>query len=211
MARGLASLLKKIASEIVGLCNSDDELLSNLERTQPDLILFGRGLPSSPLVLAAAFESAPEARGMAIRDRITAEEVLILAAQGVIGILHADAGIAKYRACISSVLEDCQWIDPDFLAKLLNSSEKRASDLTSREMEVIDLVRRGWRNKQIARGLGITEGTVKMHLHHIFTKLNYATRTELALAAAHDGLRARTQGLIDSRLKDITVIDGAFR
>jgi two-component system nitrate/nitrite response regulator NarL len=193
MARGIASLLTKAECKLVGFGSGEDELLLILESVQPDLVLFGRGLPSSSGVLSRVFEAAPKARGVAIRERIEAAEVLALAAHGIIGILHEHAGLAKYRACIGSVVENCQWIDPEFLPALLRPGEKKVSDLTCREVEVIDMVQRGWRNKQIARGLGITEGTVKMHLHHIFTKMRLATRTELALAAAQVSLTTSRQ------------------
>jgi DNA-binding NarL/FixJ family response regulator len=55
--------------------------------------------------------------------------------------------------------------------------------LTGREMEVIRLVARGLRNKQIAKLLLITEGTVKIHLHNIYVKLQVDSRLTLGLYA----------------------------
>jgi two-component system, NarL family, nitrate/nitrite response regulator NarL len=183
MALGIASCARTAACEITDFCRTEDELLSIMDDVQPDLIIFGRGLPSSSALVSKLSEAAPIIRGIAIRESIEAPEVFSLAAQGVIGILHQDAGISKYRACIASVLQNCQWIDPEFFPTLLHSPEKQASDLTSREVQIIHMVQQGCRNKQIAYGLGISEGTVKMHLHHIFAKLRLQTRTELALRA----------------------------
>jgi DNA-binding NarL/FixJ family response regulator len=53
----------------------------------------------------------------------------------------------------------------------------------SRERELIELVRQGLRNRDIAAELGVTEGTVKVYLHAIFDKLHVENRTELALRA----------------------------
>lgn len=53
--------------------------------------------------------------------------------------------------------------------------------LTKREREVMALVAKGQRNRQIAERLTITEGTVEVHLHNIFQKLDCSTRTEAAL------------------------------
>ncbi len=53
--------------------------------------------------------------------------------------------------------------------------------LTNRECEVLDLLAKGMRNRQIAELLVITEGTVEVHLHNIFQKLDVSTRTEAAL------------------------------
>jgi two-component system nitrate/nitrite response regulator NarL len=55
--------------------------------------------------------------------------------------------------------------------------------LTERERQIIRLVSEGLSNKQIARRLNLTEGTVKVHLHNIFQKLQVTSRT--ALAAHH--------------------------
>ena len=54
--------------------------------------------------------------------------------------------------------------------------------LTKREREVLALVAQGKRNRQIAELLTITEGTVEVHLHNIFQKLEVSTRTQAAVA-----------------------------
>ncbi len=53
--------------------------------------------------------------------------------------------------------------------------------LTKRECEVLALVAQGKRNRQIAAALTITEGTVEVHLHNIFQKLDVSSRTQAAL------------------------------
>jgi DNA-binding NarL/FixJ family response regulator len=52
--------------------------------------------------------------------------------------------------------------------------------LTQREIELVRLVAEGLRNKEVAFRLGITEGTVKIHLHRIYDKLQVSSRIELA-------------------------------
>ena len=56
--------------------------------------------------------------------------------------------------------------------------------LTPRERELVELVRQGLRNRDIAQRLGVTEGTVKVYLHSIFDKVGVGSRTELAIRAA---------------------------
>jgi len=53
--------------------------------------------------------------------------------------------------------------------------------LTRREQEVLDLVRQGMRNRDMARELGLKESTVKAHMSSIFTKLEVSNRTEAAI------------------------------
>jgi two-component system nitrate/nitrite response regulator NarL len=57
--------------------------------------------------------------------------------------------------------------------------------LTDRERQVIALIAQGLSNKEIARILKIADGTIKVHLHHIFTKLAVRNRTALALMVAN--------------------------
>jgi two-component system, NarL family, nitrate/nitrite response regulator NarL len=52
--------------------------------------------------------------------------------------------------------------------------------LTMRELEIADMVALGFHNKNIAHRLGISEGTVKAHLHHVYEKLEISSRWELA-------------------------------
>jgi DNA-binding NarL/FixJ family response regulator len=56
-------------------------------------------------------------------------------------------------------------------------------ELTKREREVADLVVRGQSNKEIAHELGVTEGTVKLHLHNVFTKTKVTNRARLVSRA----------------------------
>ena len=55
--------------------------------------------------------------------------------------------------------------------------------LTERELDVVRLVARGWRNADVAAALGLSVATVKTHLNHVFGKLGVATRAELAVVA----------------------------
>ena len=59
--------------------------------------------------------------------------------------------------------------------------------LTPREREIALLVRTGLSNKQIARQLTVSEGTIKVHLHHVFDKLAIRNRTMLAMLTLHSG------------------------
>ena len=65
---------------------------------------------------------------------------------------------------------------------------ERLSLLTDRERQIMNLVSEGLSNKEIARQLKLTDGTIKVHLHHVFEKLGIRNRTSLAaLAIRRDG------------------------
>ena len=78
-------------------------------------------------------------------------------------------------------------------AKLLAAGSPRKgrerSPLSQREREIVGLVAQGYKNKEMAEKMFISEQTVKNHLHNIFDKLGVSDRLELALYAIHKGLR----------------------
>lgn len=86
--------------------------------------------------------------------------------------------------CAEAVLAGRQWIDRTVMEQVARRAihgDPPAPDLTARERDVALLVGQGYRNKEIGLALAIGEGTVKMHLHNLYQKLGFASRTELAL------------------------------
>lgn len=71
---------------------------------------------------------------------------------------------------------------------LVTSSHGKVTSLTDRQREVLARVRQGEPNKQIARKLGMTEGTVKVHVRQIMRKLGASNRTQVAVCASADAL-----------------------
>jgi DNA-binding NarL/FixJ family response regulator len=65
---------------------------------------------------------------------------------------------------------------------------RERSPLSAREREIVALVAQGYKNKEMAEKMFISEQTVKNHLHNIFDKLGVSDRLELALYAIHKGL-----------------------
>jgi two-component system, NarL family, nitrate/nitrite response regulator NarL len=90
--------------------------------------------------------------------------------------------------CLQAVQAGGRWIDPDLAERAAGIGTAAPVTLTPRERKLVSLVAQGLRNREIAAELGITEGTVKVYLHSIFDKLGVATRTELAIRAAEQGL-----------------------
>jgi DNA-binding NarL/FixJ family response regulator len=69
-----------------------------------------------------------------------------------------------------------------------NGRVRERSPLSQREREIVALVSQGFKNKEMAQKLFISEQTVKNHLHNIFDKLGVSDRLELALYAIHKKL-----------------------
>jgi len=68
---------------------------------------------------------------------------------------------------------------------------RERAQLSQREREIIILIAQGYKNKEIAEKMFITEQTVKNHLHNVFDKLGVSDRLELALYAIHNSLHLR--------------------
>lgn len=72
----------------------------------------------------------------------------------------------------------------------LKEESADSSPLSSRERQVVELVSQGFKNREIAQRMFISEQTVKNHLHNIFDKLGVSDRLELALYAIHKNMQA---------------------
>lgn len=103
------------------------------------------------------------------------------------GVLKADADCDLLLKSIQLVSEGKVWVDNETVKELMNSFESkggaRAGSLMGRENEIVELAGKGYRNKDIATRLHISEATVKTHLYRIFKKLDVKTRYELVAFA----------------------------
>src|SRR5262245_45406430 len=185
---GIEALLQAGGHNVVARCSHEDELLRLVEAYRPDIILL-----AANILRQEAAETVLGLRGcyrrMAIiflleaRDATTAADLRDL---DVEGILLSAASARSVIDCVESVRRGRKWVDSNLLRHLVTAERPSqvASSLTSREAEIAHLVSRGLRNKEIAREFHLSEGTVKMHLHHIYEKLRLGSRTQLALSMA---------------------------
>lgn len=114
---------------------------------------------------------------------------------GVQGLVSKEKSGQVLARCIKSVYEGGQWLDRDLSLKtmsiLLEQKKKNAQAshlLTPRELTVARMVTEGWPNKKIANKLFISEGTAKLHLHHVYQKLNCPGRMSLQRFMHEHGL-----------------------
>ena len=123
---------------------------------------------------------------------------------GVRGLVAKDKPTAVLVQALQAVQAGRSWLDEDLTLHTMTEmlAQQRhnghsASRLTERERAVAQLAVQGLSNKVIARQLNISEGTIKLHLHHIYQKLNCTGRMALAhymqasLEAHHAGLPVR--------------------
>ena len=101
---------------------------------------------------------------------ITEAEALRLLQAGARGIVRRTSNSEKLLACLRDVTAGRTWMEEGIFGSTDKYFNPRRSQLTTREKEVVVLVEKGMRNRDIAAKLGIQTGTVKIHLKHIFEK-----------------------------------------
>jgi two-component system nitrate/nitrite response regulator NarL len=184
---GIEALLRASGHSVVACCLHEDDLLRCLEAHCPHIVILEESVVGQ--------DSAKTISRLRARNRTA---IIFLLDEGdaikVAGLLDLDVeGILLSRArarrlidCVESVAHGQTWVDPELVHHLAMAErrEHTVSGLTSRESKIAELVSRGLCNKAIARELHLSEGTVKMHLHHIYEKLCVEGRTQLALSIA---------------------------
>ncbi len=101
---------------------------------------------------------------------------------GAAGVIRKTAGLNVLLTCLREVASGATWMEEQMMREAERPVRLAHSPLTARELQVMELVERGMKNKDIAQSLGIRTGTVKIHLKHIFEKTSIRGRYGLALS-----------------------------
>ena len=170
-------------TEVIGIFDEGIDLKEIL-KLNPDIILCDfkifRSFPtnfsenSKARILLIGESSWP-----ADAERLIPELLL----RGVFGVLSPDADSHTLRKAVKVVYSGELWLDRKALRNVLfnvSHLEKKA-DLTRKEKEIVALICQGYRNKEIAQKLDISEQTVKSHCNRIFKKVGVSDRLQLAL------------------------------
>ncbi len=184
----LEMLLRGSSYELLGRARTAAEANRELARLKPDLLLLDVHLPDGSGIDVLRRLTRARARPRVILLTAGMDEAQLLAAADLTpeGMVLKTSDPSLLTDCMDAVAAGRTWIDPEIAEHTRRAQERAASApvLTRRERELIELVRQGLRNRDIAAELGVTEGTVKVYLHSIFDKLQVENRTELALRAA---------------------------
>jgi two-component system, NarL family, nitrate/nitrite response regulator NarL len=81
---------------------------------------------------------------------------------------------------------------PNFVELKTEVPRKPSQGLTSRQIEIAILISQGLSNKEVSRQLNLAEGTVKLHLHNIYTRIGFRNRTALTMFALRNMRYGRT-------------------
>jgi len=146
--------------------------------------------------LADLLEASPGSKIVITASTLNEESSLRYVKAGASGVILKSVDPALFPKCARKVVqEDEVWLPKKQvtqMARLLEGTQDRPlrprDTLTAREKTVISYVLQGWRNKEIAQHLSITEQTIKNHLRTIYDKVGVSDRLELVLYAIHQRL-----------------------
>jgi DNA-binding NarL/FixJ family response regulator len=190
-------LVEKLKFDSVVLTGSFDEAVERLEKHGPvTLVLLDLNMPGmhGALSLAAVREYYPQTKVAVVSGSERREDILNALAAGVHGYIPKSLPMNGIMSAIEYVLTGFIYV-PSSLAEVAMASGPRSFEavvpekvLTQRQREVLQMMVDGKSNKEIARQLGLGEGTVKVHVAAVFRALNVSTRTAAAAAAVALGL-----------------------
>ncbi|MCZ2148447.1 MAG: response regulator transcription factor [Bryobacterales bacterium] len=188
-AAGLASVLQQNAGfRFAGSVFSLDEAGAFLERTRPHVFVVDKSFGvQAVLEWVAEHRSVRPGSALVVWGlSISEAEALRFLQIGAKGIIRKTAPSDVLLSCLQTVSNGTSWMEDSLFRESNRQDKHHRSDLTPREHQVMELVEQGFKNKEIARQLGIRPGTVKIHLKHIFEKTGVRGRYGLALSGMKD-------------------------
>jgi DNA-binding NarL/FixJ family response regulator len=172
---------------VVGEVSDGAQALEALTTTSAHVVLMDLSMPVMDGVAATRTitEEHPDVAVLVLSSFSDAHRVTEALDAGAIGYVLKDTEPAVILDAVRSAAQGHSPLDPRVARTLLHARREPApgAELTDRERQVLRLVGQGLANKQIARALGIREGTVKAHLGSVYQRIGVRDRTSAALWA----------------------------
>jgi DNA-binding NarL/FixJ family response regulator len=195
----LATLLEvRSEIEVVGEAGDGEQALRRAAEARPDVVLMDLRMPVLDGIAATGRLRAehPEIKVLALTTFDSDEEVFAALRAGAVGYLLKDVSGDRLVEAVLAAARGESVLQPSVAAKVVArvvqlpdpSAGVPASPLSDRELEVLRHLADGRSNREIARALFLTEGTVKNHVTSVLAKLGVRDRTQAALHAHRMGL-----------------------
>jgi RNA polymerase sigma factor (sigma-70 family) len=177
--------------DVVASCFNGIESLQTIRDLSPDIALLDASIPIALgiNVLASAISEESRTRIVLLASPTELQSIFAVA-NGAYGIIPRnvlpEVLIYDLRQVAAGRRLSIRVSRPGEASTTADTSEKALAGLTKREREIVRLVSAGLPNKEVGRQLNLTAGTVKVHLHNIFSKLAINNRTALTALAVSD-------------------------
>jgi two-component system nitrate/nitrite response regulator NarL len=201
---GLQGLLEQRGIEVADAVASGIEGIERAKELQPDIVLLDLRMPDMGGLEVLQKLRETEASIPVVMLTTSNEEADLIKSlrSGAQGYLLKDMEPDELVSALRDIENGKNVVAQDLtdaLARMvqgetnIDDDEGPFSELTPREMEILCLLAEGQSNKLIARNLGISDGTVKLHVKAILRKLGIHSRVEAAVIAVEQGLRKNKQ------------------
>jgi two-component system nitrate/nitrite response regulator NarL len=201
---GLQGLLEQRDIEVAGAVSSGEEGIKLAEEINPDIILLDLRMPDMGglEVLQKLRENKSSIPVVMLTTSNEEADLIKSLRSGAQGYLLKDMEPDELVSALRDIENGKNVVAQDLtdaLARMVqgetnvDDDDGPFSELTPREMEILCLLADGQSNKLIARNLGISDGTVKLHVKAILRKLGIHSRVEAAVIAVEQGLRKSSQ------------------
>lgn len=179
--------------DVIAEAASPDEAVAAVQQESPDVVLmdlqFGARATSTGADATRRIRSLEAAPYVLVLTNYDSDADILGAIEaGASGYLLKDAPPHELVAAVRAAAAGESALAPVITSRLLNRLRAPSVNLSSREIEVLELVSTGRSNSDIAASLYISEPTVKSHLSHIFSKLDVTSRTAAVAAARAKGI-----------------------
>jgi DNA-binding NarL/FixJ family response regulator len=195
---GLDQLLRSgYGFEVVARCSTGDEAIAEAVLNRPDIAVLDIRMPGLDgiAVLREIRRLGLPTRVVILTASLAERDLLEAVRLGVDGVVLKEMAPRLLLQCLHKVHAGGRWIENRAVHRALEGALRReaglreaAEQLTPREIDMVRMVAEGLRNKEIARRMDITEGTVKTHLRNIYRKLGIETRVGVLRYAEEKGL-----------------------
>ncbi|WP_020560432.1 response regulator [Thiofilum flexile] len=200
---GLKDLLCRRNINVVTAVGSGEEGIQCAATLQPDIVLLDMRMPQMDglAVLRQLHNSYPDLRIVMLTTSTNESDLVEALRSGARGYLLKDIEPDELVVALQEIMQGKTVVAPELapvLARYVQGSEPQSADqkavdpfagLTPREYEILTLLAEGQSNKVIARNLGISDGTVKLHVKAILRKLGVSSRITAAVMAVEHGAR----------------------
>lgn len=201
---GLEDLLVRRGIKVVAAVGSGDEGVKAVAELNPDVVLLDMRMPQMDglSVLRQLRKQEPSLRVVMLTTSSNESDLVEALRSGARGYLLKDIEPDELVVALREIIAGKTVVAPELapvLARVVQGGNSQATDdkpanpfseLTPREYEILTLLAEGQSNKVIARNLGISDGTVKLHVKAILRKLNVSSRITAAVMAVEHGIRA---------------------